>query len=907
MYASCMEKNTYVYLFGVGETLTAGAELLGGKGAGLAQMASMGMPVPPGFTLSTEVCGHYYANDHAYPPELVDEVARALGLLEQGVNRRFGDAHDPLLLSVRSGSRVSMPGMMDTVLNVGLNDKTVEGLAQKSGDRRFAFDAYRRLLTMYGDVVMGVERRKFDEALRRAKIRLGDARMADPDIPESTLAALVDEYKAIIRSSTGQAFPDDVHAQLWGAIGAVFRSWKNPRAISYRRMNGYSDSWGTAVNVQSMVFGNLGDDSGSGVAFSRNPSTGENALYGEYLPNAQGEDVVAGVRTPYAISRSAAPKELEHQTLETISPKMYEALCKRVGELERHRRDMQDVEFTVERGKLWILQTRAGKRTGRAAVRIACELINEGLINQTEAISRIDAASLGQLMHPVLDTPEQLAKTGIYPLGRGLPASPGAASGQIVLQPASAEVKAAKGLDVVLVRNETSPDDIRGMKAARGILTATGGMTSHAAVVARGMGRPCIVGAGAISIDEPAGIVRIRREDGQHLELKEGAPISLDGTRGFFYGQHIEVKPVSGGNAELETLLNYADQRRRMSVRANADRPGDARIARGFGAQGIGLCRTEHMFFETDRLLAVRCALLSEKREDRKTWLEKLFPMQQADFEGIFREMDGLPVTIRLLDWPLHEFMPQNEHDLAPVAQALGMHLSGLARRVQAMHETNPMLGHRGIRLGLTHPDIYAMQVQAILRAALRCRKDGIHVEPEIMVPLVFGAGEMQRARALVDQTASEVFSQAGSDRVKYHVGTMLETPRACLVADHIAEHAEFCSFGTNDLTQTTFGVSRDDAGRFFPEYMGEELSLLSADPFVTLDAEGVGALLRIAVDKARSARPDIKLGICGEHGGDPTSIRFVEALKLDYVSCSPFRVQVARLAAAQAASKTPT
>ncbi len=899
-----MAKTRDVHLFGVGSTPAGQPELLGGKGASLAYMANLGMPVPPGFTLSTEVCAHYFAHEGAYPSGLKDEVAQALAKVEHHVGRRFGHADQPLLLSVRSGSRKSMPGMMDTVLNVGLNDETVEALAVQSGNRRFAWDAYRRLLTMYGDVVLGVERRTFDEALLRLKTRLGDSRMADPLVPGDALVTLVDEYKKLIHEHTGKPFPQDVQAQLWGAIGAVFKSWNNPRAVSYRRMNGYPDSWGTAVNVQSMVFGNLGDDSGSGVAFSRDPSTGENILYGEYLPNAQGEDVVAGIRTPFAISKRAAPVRAQENTLEATMPATYQALCERVEELEKHRRDMQDVEFTVERGKLWVLQTRAGKRTAQAAVRIASDLVKEALISEMEAVERVDATSLDQLMHPVLQAPELLATQGIHPIAKGLPASPGAATGQIVLHPEDAEAKASKGLSVVLVRNETSPDDIRGMKAAKGILTATGGMTSHAAVVARGMGKPCVVGANAVSIDESVAVVRVRKADGTVAELSEGASMSIDGTRGLVYAQEVPVQPLSGGGQELNRLLGWADRYRRLRVRANADRPIDARTAREFGAEGIGLCRTEHMFFETDRLLAVRCALLAETSQARAPWLRQIAPMQQADFEGIFREMQGLPVTIRLLDWPLHEFMPQSEKDLEPVAKALGIHAAVLGRRVQTLHESNPMLGHRGIRLGLTHPDIYGMQVQAIIRAALQCKAEGIDVEPEIMLPLIMSAEEMRKAKVLVDEIVATVFKDVGA-QLTYRVGTMLETPRACLVADEIARYAEFCSFGTNDLTQTTLGISRDDAGRFLPDYVGEGLALLLNDPFSTLDVEGVGALMRIAVDKARRTRPDIKLGICGEHGGDPLSIAFVEELKLDYVSCSPYRVQVARLAAAQPVLKS--
>ncbi|QQR92024.1 MAG: pyruvate, phosphate dikinase [Myxococcales bacterium] len=888
---------------GTSESKPGDPSLLGGKGAGLSEMASLGLPVPPGFTLSTALCTEYYANDKRYPESLREQVGKALSAVEKVVKRRFGDPGNPMLVSVRSGARVSMPGMMDTVLNVGLNDETVEGLGRKHGDMRFALDAYRRLLMMYGDVVLGAERRAFENELVNVKTKFGDARMPDPKVPEEALRELIVSFKSIIREQCGVPFPQDPQQQLWGAISAVFDSWMNPRAKSYRRMYNFPEHWGTAVNVQTMVFGNLGNDSGSGVVFSRNPSNGDKHIFGEYLQNAQGEDVVAGTRTPSTIRTRDGSGESNKSSMEMLAPQGFSELLTLIEKLEKHRRDMQDIEFTLEQGKLWILQTRSGKRTGEAAVRIATDLVAEGLISKDEAVLRVEPAALDQLMHPVLPGPKELSKKGIEAMAKGLPASPGAACGQIVLTPEEAESRAAKGMSVVLVRNETSPDDIRGMKAAVGILTATGGMTSHAAVVARGMGKPCVVGANAVSIDEEKQIVRFNLADGSRKELQAGDIISLDGSRGYIYGQGIEVAPLSGSNERLDLLLSWADEYRRMVVRANADAPADAALARRFGAKGIGLCRTEHMFFEEERLLAVRCVLLADSPSKRGDWLAKLKEVQRKDFYGLFTEMEGLPVTVRLLDWPMHEFMPRLEKDISAVAKALGEPLSVISRRSSSLRENNPMLGHRGVRLGLTHPEIYAMQTHAIMEAAADCHEQGHSLHPEIMIPLVCTAKEMSLAKELVKKSAHEVLDRRKIS-MEFSVGTMLETPRACLVADKIAEHAEFCSFGTNDLTQTVYGISRDDAGKFFPQYMGDELSVLTVDPFSSLDPKGVAELLKIAVEKARRTRSGIKMGICGEHGGDPESIEICERVGLDYVSCSPFRVPIARLAAAQATLK---
>jgi pyruvate,orthophosphate dikinase len=804
-----------------------------------------------------------------------------------------------------------MPGMMDTILNVGLNDVTAAALTARSGDRRFVLDAYRRLIAMYADVVLGVERRHFEHALTEVKQSLGAPHMPDADVPADALARLVEEYRAIVRREAGRPFPEDPEEQLWGAIEAVFRSWNSKRAVTYRRMYGYPDDWGTAVNVQAMVFGNMGDDCGTGVAFTRNPSTGEPGIYGEYLRNAQGEDVVAGIRTPQPIVAAACAPGQEHESLERAMPEVYAQFLEVAQRLERHFRDVQDLEFTVQRGKLWLLQTRNGKRTARAAVRIAVDMVDEGLITEDEAVLRIDPLAFETLLHPRVMDPERLAERGIFPIATGLPASPGAATGIIVFDADDAEATARDGTKVVLVRSETSPEDIHGMKAAQGILTAMGGMTSHAAVVARGMGKCCVAGATEIHVDVRAQKLTVRpgAARGPHgaplappspeRTLGRGEVITLDGSRGLVYAGEIPVEPAADVPG-LDRLMNWVDRARRMRVRANADTPKAATEARAFGAEGIGLCRTEHMFFADDRLEAVRCMVLSEGPEQRAPWLTRILGMQRQDFVEIFRAMDGLPVTIRLLDWPLHEFMPRERADFEALAKVLGTSVDAVARRAESLHEQNPMLGHRGARLGLTHADVYAMQTRAILEAACQVAAEGRVVLPEIMIPVVALASELERIERVVRDVAASVFAERGRE-VPYLYGTMVELPRACLVADQLARTAEFFSFGTNDLTQTTLGISRDDAGKFLPAYLGGDLQVLTRDPFASIDVDGVGALVRMACEKGRSARPDIKLGICGEHGGDPASIAFFESVGLAYVSCSPFRVPVARLAAAQA------
>ena len=886
----------HVYLFDADLGDAHPKHLLGGKGAGLNAMTRLGIPVPPGFTLSTDVCVHFMEKDGAYPEGLEEEVAAALKGVEEAVGRRFGDAADPLLVSVRSGARVSMPGMMDTILNLGLNDETVEGLAEKSGDRRFAFDAYRRLLQMYGDVVLDVPHHRFEETLGRLKKELGDPSMLDSELDAPALEQLVERYQAMLKEE-GATFPQDVQAQLWGAIAAVFGSWDNPRAIRYRKMQGIAHDWGTACTVQAMVFGNMGQTSGSGVAFTRNPSTGEKTLYGEYLANAQGEDVVAGIRTPLALTAAAAAPCKEEQTLERQLPEVFAEIATHCETLEKHFGDMQDVEFTVEQERPYVLQTRTGKRTAHAAVRIAVDLVHEGAIEKEQALLQVDPQSLEQLLHAQLPTPEELAEKGVEPLASGLPASPGAATGEIVFDADEAERLAGEGRDVILVRRETSPEDIHGMKAAQGIVTATGGMTSHAAVVARGLGKCCVAGVGALHVDY-AGQKLAFREGGEEKVFEKGAVLSLDGTHGKVYGGALDVV-AAAKVPEFDELMGWADATRRLRVRANADTPRGARKARSFGAEGIGLCRTEHMFFADDRLAAVRCVVLAGSEEERARFLAEVEPMQRGDFEKMLGAMDGLPVTIRLLDWPLHEFLPREEAEYQAVAEALGVGVERVRQRAEEMHEVNPMLGHRAVRVGVTVPSIYRMQVRAILEAALAVRKAGGDPRPEIMIPVVGMASELGRVRSLVDEVATEVFEKAGESLV-FKYGTMIELPRACLTADQLAEHAEFFSFGTNDLTQTTFGISRDDAGRFLPEYV-DELRLLPADPFAQLDREGVGALVRLACEKGRAAREDISLGLCGEHGGDPSSIGFCEEVGLAYVSCSPPRLPIARLAAAQA------
>ncbi len=896
------DKHVYLFDDDLGDEyadMQAKKDLLGGKGAGLNVMRHLDVPVPPGLTITTATCNHFRTHDGAFPEGMEAQVREGLKTVEEEVGRGFGDPKNPLLVSVRSGARMSMPGMMDTILNLGLNDETVEGLAEGSGDRRFAFDAYRRFLQMYGDVVLGVDHSSFEEVLGNLKRELGDGRMLDSDIPVDGLEELVKRYQKLIADEGSAPFPQDVWEQLWGAVAAVFRSWDNQRAIRYRRMQGFDDDWGTGCTVQAMVFGNMGQTSGTGVCFTRNPSTGEKMLYGEYLVNAQGEDVVAGIRTPLNITAAGAPPGREDETLERQMPEVFQTIVDLCAKLEAHYGDMQDIELTVERGKAWVLQTRTGKRAAHAAVRIAKELVDEGVLTREQALMNVDAGVLDQLLHARLPTPEELEKEGTYPVASGLPASPGAATGKIVFDADQAEEAAKNGEEVILVRRETSPEDIHGMKAAQGILTATGGMTSHAAVVARGLGKCCVAGCSDLQVDYGKREVVARKDGGHAVTFQEGDVITLDGTHGKVYAGALDVV-AAAKVPELETLMKWADQVRTLKVRANADTPRTARLARSFGAEGIGLCRTEHMFFADERLEAVRCVVLAGSPEQRKEWLAKIEPMQRADFTKIFRAMDGLPVTVRLLDSPLHEFLPREEAEHQQVADALGEDIAQLKARARQMHEVNPMLGHRAVRVGLTMPTIYEAQVRALLQAALDVSADGIDVHPEIMIPVVGIAGELSRMRKLVDATAELLFAEAGR-RVDYQVGTMIELPRACLVAGEIAESAEFFSFGTNDLTQTTFGISRDDAGRFLPTYV-DDLQILPADPFARLDEDGVGELVSIACERGRAKRGDLKLGLCGEHGGDPISIDFCHRTGLGYVSCSPPRLPIARLAAAQAA-----
>jgi pyruvate, orthophosphate dikinase len=881
---------TYVYRFGggVSDGGKGDRNLLGGKGANLAEMASIGLPVPPGFTISTDFCAVYYDEGGQFPQGLRDEVATGIAHIEGITGKKFGDAADPLLVSVRSGARASMPGMMDTVLNLGLNDQTVEGLAATSGDARFAWDSYRRFIQMYADVVLELDHDAFEEALEIAKEDRGY--FLDTDLTADDLRALVAEYKGLVEQQWGKPFPQDVHDQLWGAVGAVFGSWQSERAKVYRRLNDIPASWGTAVNIQAMVFGNMGDTSATGVAFTRDPAKGDRAYYGEFLINAQGEDVVAGIRTPQylttAAREAAGAKPL---SMEEAMPVVFAELAKVFDLLETHYRDMQDIEFTVQQGKLWMLQTRSGKRTAKAALKIAVDMAEEGLITREEAVQRIDPAALDQLLHPTLDP-----KATRDVLTKGLPASPGAASGHAVFDSDTAEKRANAGDSVILIRTETSPEDIHGMHAARGILTARGGMTSHAAVVARGMGRPCVSGAGSISIDAKAGVMKVGDR-----EIREGDMVTIDGTTGeVMAGEVPTVQPELSG--DFAALMVWADGVRRLKVRANAETPLDAKVAREFGAEGIGLCRTEHMFFDAQRITDVRQMILAEDEAGRRTALEKLLPEQRSDFVQLFEVMAGLPVTIRLLDPPLHEFLPHAEAEFAEVARSAGIDIDVLKRRAAELHEFNPMLGHRGCRLGVTYPEIYEMQARAIFEAAIEVAvKSGAAPIPEVMIPLVGTARELELMKAVVDKAAEAVFADKGS-RIEYLVGTMIELPRACLMAGEIAEIGEFFSFGTNDLTQTTLGVSRDDAARFLTTYV--ERGIYARDPFVSLDVEGVGQLIGMAAERGRAARPGIKLGICGEHGGDPASIAFCEETGLDYVSASPYRVPIARLAAAQAA-----
>ena len=866
-----------VYFFAVGETDgNAGMKnLLGGKGANLAEMTSMGIPVPPGFTISTEVCTHYYVNGGRLPEWLIKPVQDSMKRVEALIGKKFGDVKNPLLVSVRSGARASMPGMMDTILNLGLNDQTVEGLSSASGNPRFAWDSYRRFIQMYSDVVMGMNSSLLEVTLEDLKAEKGIA--VDTELTVDDLKLLVKKFKEMVKNSTGTMFPTDPWEQLWGAISAVFRSWNTPRAITYRDLHSIPASWGTAVNVQSMVFGNMGDDSATGVAFTRDPSTGEKKFFGEFLFNAQGEDVVAGIRTPLAISKMAE-----------LMPDAYKKLTEIYLSLEKHYRDMQDIEFTVERGKLWMLQTRNGKRTAKAALQIACDMIDEKLITENEAILRIEPASLDQLLHPTLDP-----KASKTTLAKGLPASPGAVSGQIVFTPEEAVQWKEQGKKTILVRIETSPEDIAGMVAAQGILTTRGGMTSHAAVVARGMGKCCVAGCGEVEVDYYLSTMKVKG-----YVLKQGDVITLDGSTGeVFMG---EVKTLSPElSSTFERIMKIADRKRRMGVRTNADTPKDAQTARQFGAEGIGLCRTEHMFFGADRIDAVREMIIADNSSDRELALSKLLPMQRSDFKAIFEIMKGYPVTIRLLDPPLHEFVPHGEEDIQEFAQRVKMDANVVRAKVNSLHEFNPMLGHRGCRLAITFPEIYRMQVRAIAEAACLQVKSGDKLTPEIMIPLVGTAKELEILRA---QTINEVEKVQKEQNVKfdYLVGTMIELPRAAITAEHIADHADFFSFGTNDLTQTTLGLSRDDAGRFLGSYVSQ--GIFAKDPFVSIDQEGVGALVRMGINLGRKAKPDLKTGVCGEHGGDPDSIVFFEASGIDYVSCSPFRVPIARLSAARAA-----
>jgi pyruvate,orthophosphate dikinase len=877
----------WVYCFGAGrnEGRAEMRNLLGGKGANLAEMASIGLPVPPGFTITTEVCTWYYQHERQYPADLEAQVKAGLKHIEAAVGTAFGDTHRPLLVSVRSGARVSMPGMMDTVLNLGLNDATVEGLVAASGDARFAWDSYRRFIQMYGSVVLGVDHHRFEEIIEHVKLDTG--KVEDTELTAPEWHRVVDGYKEMVREVTGRPFPQDPWDQLWGAIGAVFGSWMNQRAVTYRRLHDIPAEWGTAVNVQAMVFGNMGEDCATGVCFTRDPSTGENIFYGEYLINAQGEDVVAGIRTPQPMSKARAkPGE---RSMEEAMPQAYAELVKVRETLERHYRDMQDIEFTVQSNKLYMLQTRNGKRTAAASLKIAVDMAREGLIDHAEAVKRVNPAALDQLLHPTLDpkAPRRL-------LAKGLPASPGAASGIVVFSADEAEARAQKGESVILVRIETSPEDIHGMHAAKGILTTRGGMTSHAAVVARGMGRPCVAGCGGISVDYNNQVL-----SSGGVQVRGGEVLTIDGGTGeVFVGSVAMIEPQLSG--DFATLMGWADEVRRLKVRANAETPLDAETARKFGAEGIGLCRTEHMFFDPERIGAVRQMIMAETEAGRRIALARLLPFQRQDFVDLFRIMAGLPVTIRLLDPPLHEFLPHSEYEIAEVAQSLGANVEEMRRRAQELSEANPMLGHRGCRLGISFPEIYEMQARAIFEAACAIGKETHKApHPEIMIPLVATRRELEITRALVDRVAQEVFAETGY-HVEYSVGTMIELPRAALTADAIAESADFFSFGTNDLTQTTFGLSRDDAGKFLPLYV--EKGIFPKDPFVSIDPDGVGALVKIASEKGRRVKADIKLGICGEHGGDPSSIHFCESVGLDYVSCSPYRVPVARLAAAQAA-----
>ncbi|WP_049735345.1 pyruvate, phosphate dikinase [Rhizobium ecuadorense] len=879
----------WVYTFGDGqaEGRARDHEILGGKGANLAEMCALGLPVPPGLTIIGDACNTYYRNGRHIEDGVKAEVRAGIAGIEAITGRRFGAGSQPLLLSVRSGSRVSMPGMMDTVLNLGLNDETVQALGHDAGDARFAWDSYRRFIQMYADVVMGLGNDAFEEILEDEKAKLGHE--TDTELSATEWQHIVSLYKRLIEEELEQEFPQDPEVQLWGAVGAVFSSWMSARAVTYRQLHNIPGAWGTAVNIQAMVFGNLGNASATGVAFTRNPSTGEKALYGEFLVNAQGEDVVAGIRTPQSITEEGRISSgSEKPSMEKLMPEAFRELCRICSELEIHYRDMQDIEFTIERGKLWMLQTRAGKRSTRAAMKIAVDMVDEKVITEEQAVLRIEPSSLDQLLHPTIDP-----RVTRQVIGTGLPASPGAATGAIVFTAEEAVEAEAEGRKVILLRVETSPEDIHGMHAAEGILTTRGGMTSHAAVVARGMGIPCVVGAGTMRIDQ-----RNERLLGMGVTLKKGDIITIDGSAGqVLKGEVPMIQPELSG--DFGRIMGWADRARRMTVRTNADTPADARAARSFGAEGIGLCRTEHMFFEGERIHVMREMILAEDEKGRRLALDKLLPMQRLDFTGLFTVMHGLPVTIRLLDPPLHEFLPKTDDEVAEVAFAMGMEASALRQRVDALHEFNPMLGHRGCRLAISYPEIVEMQARAIFEAAVAAAKEtGAAVVPEIMVPLVGLRSELDYVKARIDEVAGNVMNEAGM-KIDYLVGTMIELPRAALRAHVIAEAAEFFSFGTNDLTQTTFGISRDDASAFIPTY--QRKGIIEHDPFISLDFDGVGELISIAAERGRRTRNDMKLGICGEHGGDPASIRFCETIGLDYVSCSPFRVPIARLAAAQA------
>ena len=872
--------NKYVYLFREGNGKMK--ELLGGKGANLAEMTILGLPVPQGFTVSTEACTKYYEDGKVIVDEITTQIFDALKNLEESEGKKFGDVKNPLLVSVRSGARASMPGMMDTILNLGLNDETVLGLAKLTNNERFAYDSYRRFIQMFSDVVMEQEKTKFERILGQVKDKKG-AKL-DTDLTADDLKEIVALFKKLYKEGLGEDFPQDPKVQLMEAIKAVFRSWDNPRAIVYRRMNDIPGSWGTAVNVQAMVFGNMGEDSGTGVAFTRNPSTGENKLYGEYLMNAQGEDVVAGIRTPNPI-----------EFLKTQNTALYNQFVDITQTLEKHYKDMQDMEFTIERGKLYMLQTRNGKRTAKAALKIAVDLVNEGMIDEKEALLKIEPKQLDSLLHPQFEA-AALKKASV--IAKGLPASPGAASGAIVFTAEAAVEWKKEGKKVVLVRQETSPEDIEGMYASEGILTARGGMTSHAAVVARGMGTCCVAGCGEIKVDEEKKIFTIAGK-----VYKEGDPISLDGSTGYVYGEAINTEPTAV-TGDFGTIMNWADKYRALKVRTNADTPADARQAIKFGAEGIGLTRTEHMFFDAQRIPAMREMIVSKTEKERRKALEKILPMQRKDFKGIYEALEGRPATIRFLDPPLHEFLPTAHEDIETLAKEMGLTYDDLKNTIDSLHEFNPMLGHRGCRLSVTYPEIAEMQTRAVIEAAIEVNKEkGLNVVPEIMIPLVGDVKELDYVKAVVVKTADEIIAKSGVN-LKYLVGTMIEVPRAAVTADKIAKSAEFFSFGTNDMTQMTYGFSRDDAGKFLDDYYTKKI--FESDPFARLDQEGVGELVKMAVEKGKSVRPDIKLGICGEHGGDPSTIEFCHNVGLSYVSCSPFRVPIARLAAAQANIKNP-